>query len=94
MTGRSLREDQLTLALTVAEHCMAVTAYGNLKTAPVRELNQLHDILNGACLKHREGRAPHDMSKVVRSRLPRGIIKEECPTEVSEIVAQQLPHGS
>jgi hypothetical protein len=61
---------------------MACAPQPNLEATLVRELNQLHDILNRAGLEHSEGQPTHDVSKVVRSRLPRRIVKEECSTEV------------
>jgi hypothetical protein len=51
-------------------------------------LNQLYDILNRSGLEHSGRQAMHDVSKVVRGRLPGSIIEEKCPAEALQIIAK------
>ena len=55
---------------------------------PVRELYQLYDVFNRSGLEHSGRQAMHDVSKVVRSRLPGSVIEEQCPAEALQIIAK------
>jgi hypothetical protein len=70
--------DDSSIGLSLAEHCVALTAYRNFDVTLVRELNQLHNILDRARLEHSGWQLMHYVSKVIRSRFPRSVIEEQC----------------